>query len=226
MSRFRAAIFDLDGVLCDTARFHYLAWKRLADLLGIPFGEQDNERMKGLSREDSLRVLLQLDGRSVPDEKEFQRLAEQKNRWYVEAVSQMTPADLAPGARNFLQGLRQLGVLTALGSASKNTAQVLKRLELEDAFDCIVDGTMVERAKPDPEIFLRSARRFGLPPADCVVFEDAPAGVLAAHRGGMPCVGVGRGDRLTEAELVISGFDGLDPAVLLDRLERRIETNR
>lgn len=226
MSRFRAAIFDLDGVLCDTARFHYLAWKRLADTLGIPFSEQDNEALKGLSREDSLRALLRLGGRQEPEAAEFSRLAEQKNRWYREAIARMTPADLAPGAGEFLRGLRELGLRTALGSASKNAARVLRCLQLEDAFDCIVDGAMLARAKPDPEIFLRSARQFGLPPAACVVFEDAPAGVLAAHRGGMPCVGVGRGDRLTEAELVIPGFAGLQPAVLLDWLERAIETNR
>lgn len=226
MSRFRGAIFDLDGVLCDTARFHYLAWKRLADALGIPFSEQDNEELKGLSREDSLRALLRLGGRPEPETPEFSRLAEQKNRWYREAISRMTPADLAPGAGEFLRGLREMGLLTALGSASKNTAQVLKCLQLEDAFDCIVDGTMVTRAKPAPEIFLRCARQLALQPAVCVVFEDAPAGVLAAHRGGMPCVGVGRCERLTGAELVIPGFGGMEPAALLDRLERAIETDR
>ena len=224
MSKFRAAIFDLDGVLCNTARLHFLAWKRLADMLGIPFTEQDNESLKGLSREASLKVLLQMGGKPMPEEAEFNRLAELKNCWYVEAVSRMTPADLAPGAAEFLQGLHRLGIRTALGSASKNTAQVLRCLQIRDAFDCIVDGTMVKRAKPDPEIFLHSARYFGLPPASCVVFEDAPAGVLAAHRGEMPCVGVGRGDLLIEAELVIPGFDGLDPADLLDRLESRLRT--
>lgn len=209
----RAALFDLDGVIVDTAKYHYLAWRRLAAELGFEFTEAANERLKGVSRMRSLDILLEAggfgpDAFSVAQKGE---MAERKNRWYVEYISRMTPDEILPGAFSFLKEVRATGVRTALGSASRNTGIILARLGIGGLFDAVVDGTMVSRTKPDPEVFLRCAELLGgnISPAECVVLEDAAAGIEAAVAAGMYSVGVGSPDILTGADLVIPGFVGL-----------------
>jgi beta-phosphoglucomutase len=204
----RAAIFDLDGVIVDTAKYHYLAWKRLARELGFDFSEADNERLKGVSRTRSLEILLEIGGIDVC-EADREAMAARKNEWYVQYISDMTPDELLPGAVEYIAFLRSKGIKIAVASASKNASLILDRLQIGAAFDVVVDGTKVTKAKPDPEVFIRAAADLGVPNADCVVFEDAEAGVQAAKRAGMGCVGVGKPGNLRDAEIVITGFEPL-----------------
>lgn len=207
-SSMRGALFDLDGVIVDTARHHYLAWRRLADRLGFEFTEAHNERLKGVSRARSLEILLEVGGvAATPVERE--EMAARKNAWYVESISRLDARDILPGADDYLRRLRVRGVRVALGSASKNAPLILDRLGIAGLFDAIVDGNHVSKAKPDPEVFLVGARRLGLAPADCVVFEDAEAGVEAARRAGMRVVGIGDPVALGAADLVVPGLGAL-----------------
>ena len=201
----RAAIFDLDGVIVDTAKYHYLAWKRLAQELGFDFTETDNERLKGVSRVRSLEILLEI-GRITLDDEVKSRLAARKNDWYVDYVCQMDATEILPGAADYLHAIRAKGVKTALGSASKNAPLILERLGITELFDAVVDGNKVSKAKPDPDVFLRAAQELGISPAHCVVFEDAEAGVEAARRAGMGVVGIGKPAVLKEADAVIGGL--------------------
>lgn len=206
----KACLFDLDGVLVDTARYHFIAWRQLAAHLGFAFTEADNEQLKGVSRMASLDILLSIGGmqdRFMPVEKEA--LAKEKNDNYVELISRMTPDEILPGATGLLRDLRQEGILIALGSASRNAPTILRRLELTPLFDAIVDGSQIRRAKPDPEVFLLGARKLGVDPRECIVFEDAVAGIKAAHAAGMKAIGIGRPDTLTEAELVAPGLNAI-----------------
>jgi beta-phosphoglucomutase len=201
----RAAIFDLDGVIVDTAKYHYLAWKRLASELGFDFTEGDNERLKGVSRVRSLEILLEIGGLDRASS-EREALAARKNGWYVEHISSMNPDELLPGAVDYIHYIRGKGVKTALASASKNAPLILDRLGIASLFDVVIDGTKVVAAKPDPEIFNRAAQGLGVPNSECVVFEDAEAGVDAARRAGMGSVGVGHPAILKDADMVIPGF--------------------
>lgn len=201
----KACIFDLDGVIVDTAKYHYLAWKELAGKLGFFFSEQDNERLKGVSRMASLEILLEIGGIQAT-EAEKERMAAEKNERYVEYIVQMTPEEVLPGVKDFLSALRDAGMKIALGSASKNAGLILRQTGIADLFDAVADGTNVSKAKPDPEVFLKAAAFLGVQPEECVVFEDAVAGVEAAHRGGMKCIGVGNPAILTQADAVIPGF--------------------
>ena len=206
MTTIKACIFDLDGVIVDTAVYHYKAWKRLANQLGFDFTEEQNEKLKGVSRTRSLELILQWGGISKsPAEQE--ELATLKNTWYVEMISHMTPAEILPGAMEFLLTCRAAGLKTALGSASKNSTMILEKVDIVDLFDAVIDGNKVTKAKPDPEVFLKGAEAVGVSPAECVVFEDAIAGVEAAIAGGMKAVGIGSPDVLGEANLVVSGLD-------------------
>lgn len=198
----KACIFDLDGVIVDTAKFHYLAWKRLADEQGIPFTEHDNEQLKGISRMESLDILLSLGSRKV-DEKSKAEMATRKNEWFVDYITAMKPDEIFPGVKTLLEDLRNKKFKVGLASSSKNAGTVLDRLGIANLFDCVVDGTMIKNSKPDPEVFLLAAERLNVPPETCVVFEDAEAGVEAAHRAGMKSVGIGSPAILGEAELVI-----------------------
>ena len=198
----KACIFDLDGVIVDTAKFHYLAWKRLADEQGIPFTEHDNEQLKGISRMESLDILLSLGSRKV-DEKSKAEMATRKNEWFVDYITAMKPDEIFPGVKTLLEDLRNKKFKVGLASSSKNAGTVLDRLGIANLFDCVVDGTMIKNSKPDPEVFLLAAERLNVPPDTCVVFEDAEAGVEAAHRAGMKSVGIGSPAILGEAELVI-----------------------
>ncbi|MFI5137308.1 MAG: beta-phosphoglucomutase [Sphingobacteriales bacterium] len=206
MSIIKACIFDLDGVIVDTAVYHYKAWKRLANELGFDISEEDNEKLKGVSRVRSLELILQWGGvTKTPAEQE--ELATKKNRWYVEMISHMTPDEILPGAKEFLETCRAAGLKTALGSASKNSMTILEKINMVDLFDAVIDGNKVSKPKPDPEVFLKGAEALHVAPAECVVFEDAIAGVEAAISGGMKAVGIGSPAVLKKADLVVSGLN-------------------
>ncbi len=209
----RLAIFDLDGVIVDTAKYHYLAWKRLGEKIGIEFTEQDNERLKGVSRMRSLDILLEI-GKQTRTDEEKEQLAAEKNAWYVEYITQMDSSEILPGVLPFLEELRTQGIKIALGSASKNAKTILERVSLSDYFDVIVDGNLVTKAKPDPEVFTLSASLLGIEAEQTVVFEDAQAGIEAALRAKMLTVGVGEQDTLHEAHYVIPGFEEFSVADL------------
>jgi beta-phosphoglucomutase len=204
----KGAIFDLDGVLVDTARYHYLAWRRLAGELGFDFSEQDNERLKGVSRMRSLEILLEI-GKYPMGEEEKAAAAAKKNAWYVEYLHTLDESALLPGAGEFLKHLKAGGVKIALGSASKNAPLILERLGIAGLFDAVIDGNAVNKAKPDPEVFLKGAEALGLSPSLCVVFEDAQAGIEAARAGGMRVIAVGKPELLPGADGYISSFNSL-----------------
>lgn len=210
-------LFDLDGVLVDTAKYHYIAWRNLAKRLGFDFTEQDNERLKGVSRMASLEILLEVGGLSGKfSEEEKNAMAAEKNTEYVKLISQMTPDEILPGARQFLTDLRAAGIGVALGSASKNAQTILDRLQLAPLFDAIIDGTKVSKAKPDPEVFLKGAEALGAQPSDCCVFEDAAAGIEAARRGGMRCIGIGTPAVLSQADFCVNSL----AEMTIDRLKQ------
>lgn len=203
--RFDAVIFDLDGVLTDTAHYHYLAWKRLADSLGIAFDEAANEYLKGIDRMGSLDLIL---GDAAGDYSRDSKLAlaDQKNDHYKQLIATMTPDDLLPGARAALQAVRQAGLKTGLASVSKNAATVLERLGITSLFDDIVDAATIANSKPHPEIFLTAATHLAVDPARCLGVEDAIAGVRAIKAAGMTALGIGDPAVLVEADRVIAGL--------------------
>ncbi|WP_316765199.1 beta-phosphoglucomutase [Pedobacter frigiditerrae] len=205
MSKIKACIFDLDGVIVDTAVYHYKAWRRLANQLGFDFTEEQNEQLKGISRIESLKIILNW-GTVSKSEEEMQELATLKNTWYVEMITKMTPSDILPGAKEFLEEVRAKKYLTALGSASKNSEMILKQIGLMHLFDALVDGNKVTKSKPNPEVFLVGAKELDVKPEECVVFEDAIAGVEAAKAGNMIAVGIGEADVLNQADLVVKGL--------------------
>jgi beta-phosphoglucomutase len=199
----KACIFDLDGVIVDTAHYHFLAWKKLADQLGIPFDARDNEQLKGVSRMRSLDIILSL-GNMKMDDKKKEMLADRKNGWFVDYVNTMKPEEIFPGVKDLLKKMRKKGLKIALASSSKNAPAVIELLKIGNEFDAVVDGTMVVHSKPDPEIFLLAASMLNVSPKECLVFEDAEAGVEAAVRAGMKCIGVGSPDQLNKANLIVA----------------------
>ena len=201
----KGCIFDLDGVIVDTAKYHYLAWKKIADEFGFVFTEKDNERLKGISRMASLDILLSIGGVHLSEGEKLQ-VADKKNEIYLGYILKMTPDEVLPGVLTFLKTLRDQGIKISLGSASKNAKTILHQVGIENLFDAVADGTTVSKAKPDPEVFFKGAELLNLSPADCVVFEDARAGIEAAHRAGMKCVGIGDSVTLREADTVVGGF--------------------
>lgn len=205
----KACIFDLDGVIVDTAVYHFKSWKRLANELGINFTEHDNERLKGVSRVRSLEIILEI-GNITKTVAEQEELAGRKNTWYTEMISKMKPEEVLPGAKEFLVLVKNAGIKTALGSASKNSGIILEKTGLTPYFDAIIDGNHVSKAKPDPEVFLKGAEALNVQPADCVVFEDAIAGVEAALAGKMKVVGIGSPELLNKANLIVSGLDQMN----------------
>ena len=216
--KIKACIFDLDGVIVDTAKYHYLAWRRLARELGFDFSPRQNERLKGVSRMRSLEILLEEGGLTLSNN-EMENAARRKNTWYVDFISTITPDEILPGVPGFLREVRSSGVKSAIGSASKNAGIILDRLQIKELFDVVIDGTQVTKAKPDPEIFLVSAIALHCKPGECLVFEDARAGIEAAKNGGMACVGVGDGNILKQADLIISSFDNLRWNDVLKKLD-------
>jgi beta-phosphoglucomutase len=198
-------IFDLDGVIVDTAHYHYLAWKELADQLGIAFSEVENEQLKGVSRIRSLEKILEMGNMSLaPDE--FDRLITSKNEDYLSYVNDMTESEILPDVNRVLRFLTENEQPMALGSASKNARTILSKVGLLDSFNTIVDGTAVTKAKPDPEVFLKAAEGLGVAPSKCIVFEDALAGIKAANTAGMLSIGIGDPAILREAAFVFSNF--------------------
>ena len=204
----KGAIFDLDGVIVDTAKYHYLAWRELAEDLGFEFKESDNERLKGVSRMRSLEILLEVGGITASEE-EKEKMAQSKNERYVKMLDNLNKSELLDGAEQYLKRLRSEGVLIALGSASKNAPLILDKLGISDLFDAIVDGNSVSRAKPDPEVFLRGVELLGLKAEDCCVFEDSQAGIEAARRAGCGVIAVDKGGVLTDADEYVKALGDL-----------------
>jgi beta-phosphoglucomutase len=199
----RAAIFDLDGVIIDTAHYHYIAWKRLASEFNINLTIEANEALKGVSRSRSLELILEM-GNIHLSEEDKEKYAARKNAWFIEYIESIRPEEIFPGAKELIQAIRDKGIKVALASSSKNAPRVIELLKIKDLFDTMVDGTMITHTKPHPEIFLMAAERLGVPPSECVVFEDAEAGVEAALAAGMKCVGVGSPAQLGKANKVIA----------------------
>jgi len=188
--RYKGVIFDLDGVICSTDELHYLAWKEIADRYQIPFDREMNDQLRGVSRMESLERILSR-GRGEWTQEQKQRLAEEKNARYRELLGTLSEEDILPGVPETLQALRARGLALAIGSSSKNAVAILERLGLSGWFDAVADGTQIKRSKPDPEVFLLAAEKLGLPAADCLVVEDAQAGIQAAQAGGMDAASVG-----------------------------------
>lgn len=209
--KYTCALFDLDGVLVDTAKYHYLAWKELADRLGFEFTEQHNERLKGVSRMVSLDILLEIGGmKDRFSETEKEKLAAEKNERYVAYISRMDASELLEGALELLRELKKRGVKIALGSASKNAPMILDRTGISSYFDTIVDGNSVSKAKPDPEVFQLGADKLNTPYNQCAVFEDSQAGLEAAKAVQMFAIGIGEADNLPDADIVYRNLEELD----------------
>lgn len=214
-NKLKAVIFDLDGVITDSARYHYLAWKELADELGIAFDEEYNEKLKGVSRMESLELIL-MNGNAcdkyTPEEKEA--MATKKNDNYKELIKQITPDDILPGILPFLKELKAKGIRIALASVSKNAPFIINQLQLNDYFDYIADAAAVPNAKPFPDIFLAGRDEFGFKSEECIGVEDAKTGIEAIHRAGMKAIGVGTPDQMTEADFLTT-TDKLELAEIL-----------
>lgn len=208
----KAFIFDLDGVLTDTAEYHYRAWKRLADELGIPFTREENEALRGIPRRESLLLLLK--GQAYP-ETQLQEFMTRKNNYYLQFIREISPRDVLPGARELLEEIRMAGLKSALGSASKNAGEVIERLGIAPLFDVVADGNSVARQKPAPDLFLHAARQLGFPPRECVVIEDAVAGIEAALAGGFWTLALGPASRFSAAHVI---FPSLEHVKLRDLL--------
>lgn len=186
----QAVIFDLDGVIVSTDEFHFLAWQQLAQEMGIPFSREDNEKLKGVSRMESLEIILQGSPKTFTDRTKEQ-MAERKNSFYRDMLKKLTPADVLPGVLQFLQDLRARKIRAAIGSSSKNAVPILGAIGLADAFAAVADGTQIKRSKPHPEVFLLAASLLNVPPQGCLVVEDAEAGVEAGLAAGMKVLAVG-----------------------------------
>ncbi|HAZ36333.1 MAG TPA: beta-phosphoglucomutase [Clostridiaceae bacterium] len=213
MKKIKGCIFDLDGVIVDTAKYHYLAWKEIADELGFEFTKKDNEKLKGVSRMDSLDILLQI-GNLNFDEKTKIDLAEKKNKIYVSYISKIDKSEILEGVEDFIKELKRNNIKIALGSVSKNAVPIIKNIGMLNYFDSVIDGNKITKAKPDPEVFLLGAKELNLKPENCVVFEDAVKGIQAAKNAGMYAVGVGDPLILKQADKVIPGFKGVNIDIL------------
>ena len=205
MPLIEACLFDLDGVIVDTAKYHYIAWRQLANDLGFDLTHAQNELLKGISRMESLEIILALGGVKLSEEEKLKRATE-KNSRYLALCMQMTPADTLPGVRAFLDELKIKGIRIGLGSASKNAKVILERIDMLSYFETIVDGNRITKGKPDPEVFLIGAADLAASPGACVVFEDAVAGIQSAKAARMLAVGIGEKTVLTQADIVIPGF--------------------
>lgn len=205
----KGIIFDLDGVIVFTDQFHYQAWKAIADEMGIYFDEKINHRLRGVSRMESLEIVLeQYHGKELSEE-EKKSIAEKKNEIYRSLLETMTPASVTDEVRDTLQKLREKGYKLAIGSSSKNAKFILDRVALTDAFDAISDGTNITKSKPDPEVFLKAAEVLGITPSECMVVEDAEAGVKAAKAGGMYAAGIGTAANSRQADVELKTFSDL-----------------
>lgn len=217
-SKIKGCIFNLDGVIVDTAKYHYLAWRRLANEMGFDFTPEQHETLRGLSRTASLERILEWGGMYMTEAEKL-HWSDVKNNWYRELIAHMTPGEVLPGILPFLEEARLAGKRIALSSDSKNARSVLKSTAVELLFEVIVDGNDIRQSKPHPECFLLAASALGYAPADCLVFEDAGVGVAAGLAGGFPVVGIGERQYLLKARVVIPGFQGLGFQDLLDQLQ-------
>ena len=217
-----ACIFDLDGVLVDTAVYHYQAWKKLANSLGFDFSHAQNEQLKGVNRMRSLDMILNWGGITKTDA-EKEELAGLKNSWYVDMISKMSATEVLPGTLELLEDLKSKGIKMALGSASKNSGLILERTNLSHFFDAVVDGNSVTTSKPDPEVFVKGAELLNTPAANCIVFEDASAGVQAAISAQMAVVGIGEVENLPGADLIIKDLSGITVAELTALVRQKAE---
>jgi kojibiose phosphorylase len=224
LSSIKGVIFDLDGVLTDTAEYHYRGWQRLADEEGIPFDREANEALRGVSRRESL---LRIIGDYPPGsgkadrkytEEQLQEMMDRKNRYYVDSIEEISPKDLLPGAIALLDELREAGIKIGIGSASKNAKTVIEHLGIADKIDAIADGYSVQKSKPAPDLFLYAAKQLGLEPSQCVVVEDAASGVEAALAAGMLSVGLGPRERVGAAHVVLPSLEGVSWANLQSQL--------
>ncbi len=204
----KACIFDLDGVIVDTAKYHFIAWRRLANYLGFDFTEEENEKLKGVSRMDSLSLILKWGG-IEKTQAEKEELADLKNGWYREYILRMDSSEILEGVLPFLDNLEEEGIRMAVGSSSKNAGTILDQIGLTHRFEAIIDGNKITRSKPDPQVFELGAEAMQLQPNECIVFEDAEAGVDAALAGGFLAVGVGQEENLGHAHFVTPNFVGL-----------------
>lgn len=214
----RAAIFDLDGVVVFTDHYHFEAWKRMCQDQGWAFDASLNDQLRGVSRMESLQVILDHNGVTV-DRATAERLAHQKNEYYKALLTEIDDSALVDGALDFIRALRERQIKISLGSASKNAPTVLERLGITPLFDAVVSGLDITRSKPDPQVFTIGAQRLGIPPAECVVFEDAASGVEAALAAGMHAVGFGDCETLRAADLCIASYDEITPDELVRRFE-------
>jgi beta-phosphoglucomutase len=214
-------LFDLDGVIVDTAVFHYQAWKRMANELGFDIDEEFNETLKGISRMDSIARILEHGSVELSDER-IAELAKKKNEWYLEFVDQMSEENVLPGIIELLDQLDHAGIKIALGSASKNAPRILKKIGIIDRFEALVDGNSVTKSKPDPEVFLKGAEALGLENQECIVVEDAFAGIEAAHAAGMKAIGIGIKENLPNADIILTSFEGVDVGSLIKKLADKV----
>ncbi len=220
----RACIFDLDGVIVDTAKYHFSAWRRLANSLGFDFTEAQNETLKGVSRMKSLELILEMGGVEKSEEERI-ALAAKKNDWYLELINEMDESEILPGIQPFLDGLQAEGIKIGLGSASKNAPTILDKVGLTSYFETIIDGSKTTKGKPHPQVFLLGAEALGVSPENVLVFEDAPKGVEAAKAGGMFCIGIGEQEVLGKADYVMPGFDGVDTGIF-EKLSTTVGTDK
>ncbi len=205
---YRGIIFDLDGVICFTDHYHYRAWKELADRIGVYFDENINNRLRGISRMASLDIVLEKSGKKYGQE-EKEALAEEKNEIYKRMLQKMSSKDLSKEVKDTMDALRAKGCRLAVGSSSRNTALILSRLGLEGYFDAVSDGTNIKHAKPDPEVFLKAAAALGLKPDECLVVEDALAGIAAAAAGGFDSAGIGEASMHPQVTYSLKDFSEL-----------------
>jgi beta-phosphoglucomutase len=212
-------IFDLDGVIVDTAKYHYLAWKNLAEDLNIPFSKAQNEELKGVSRVESLKKILDWGGLSI-SETEFDSIMHGKNSKYLSYISNMTEDEILPDVKKTLDFLISKKQKIALGSASKNARHILEKVSLIESFEVIVDGNNVTKAKPDPEVFIKAAQELGALSKDCIVFEDSIAGIQAANTAGMTSVGIGDEKVLFEADYVFKDFTEMSNEFLIELINK------
>ena len=206
-------IFDLDGVIVDTAKYHYQAWRKLANTLGFDITEEQNENLKGVSRMESLEYILELGGKTITDREKI-KFSELKNSWYVDSISSMDKSELLPGAEELLKELKEKDLKVSLGSASKNSVRILTATDTLKYFDAIIDGTKTTESKPHPQVFLMGAEALALDPKECVVFEDSIKGIQAANAGGFVSIGVGDQKTLNEADFNIPNLNNVTKDVL------------
>ena len=204
----KGIIFDLDGVLCSTDELHYQAWKSLADRIGVPFDRQKNLRLRGVSRMASLEIILE-DSTVRYTQEEKEKMAAEKNALYRDLLQSLTPADMSDEVRHTLETLREHGLRLAIGSSSKNTPLILERLDARKYFDAVSDGNNITHSKPSPEVFLKAAEFIGLPPADCMIVEDATAGIDAGIAGGFYTAAIGDAVRYGKADVNLQTFADL-----------------